>query len=96
MERVEVVGPDLVLMLDRSPGCASSSLGYDCCCVDRQFLDVVLPCKNKEEGGRRGLRPWPLRCLSQFLSERKERLLEGECVANVCVYLSPLGEAMYL
>ena len=25
--------------------------------------------------GRRGLRPWPLRCLSQFLSERKERLL---------------------
>ena len=31
--------------------------------------------KNKKEGGRRGLRPWPLRCLSQFLSERKERLL---------------------
>ena len=26
-------------------------------------------------GGRRGLRPWPLRCLSQFLSEREKRLL---------------------
>ena len=26
-------------------------------------------------GDRRGLHPWPLRCLSQFLSERKERLL---------------------
>ena len=25
--------------------------------------------------GRRWLCPWPLRCLSQFLSERKERLL---------------------
>ena len=30
--------------------------------------------KTKKKG-RRGLCPWPLRCLSQFLSERKERLL---------------------
>ena len=27
--------------------------------------------------GRQGLRPWPLRCLSQFLLERKDRLLRG-------------------
>ena len=27
--------------------------------------------------GRRGLRSWPLRCLSQFLSERKERCSGG-------------------
>ena len=35
------------------------------------------PTKTIKMGGRRGLRPWPLRCLSQFLSERKERLLGG-------------------
>ena len=33
--------------------------------------------KTRKKGGRRGLRPWPLRCLSKFLSERKERLLRG-------------------
>ena len=52
--------------------------------------------KNKQEGGSGGLRPWPLRCLSQFLSERKERLLRGRiCLVWRCVsklaYLSPLG-----
>ena len=30
--------------------------------------------KTGEKGGRRGLRPWPLRCLSQLLSERESRL----------------------
>ena len=34
--------------------------------------------KTIKMGGRRGLRPWPLRFLSQFLSERKERLLKGD------------------
>ena len=34
--------------------------------------------ETRKKGGRRGLRPWPLRCLSQFLSERKERLLRGQ------------------
>ena len=28
--------------------------------------------KTRKKGGRRGLRPWPLQCLSQFLSERIE------------------------
>ena len=39
-------------MLDRSTGCASLSLGYDCCCADRQVLNVALLCKNnqKEKG----------------------------------------------
>ena len=55
---------------------------------------MVLPCKNKEEGGgggggggggRRGLRPWPLRCLSQFpLRENKENL-DRLVLASVCV-----------
>ena len=34
-----------------------------------------LSTKTRKKGGWRGLGPWPLRCLSQFLSERKERLL---------------------
>ena len=42
-------------MLDRSTGCASSGLGYDCCCADRQVLNVAhLFKKNqKEEGSAR-------------------------------------------
>ena len=31
--------------------------------------------RTRRKKGRRGLRPWPLRCLSQILSERKERML---------------------
>ena len=30
-------------------------------------------CKTKKRKGRRGRGPWPLRCLSQTLPERKER-----------------------
>ena len=33
-----------------------------------------LPAKIREEGGRRGLGPWPLRCLSQALFEGEERM----------------------
>ena len=39
--------------------------------------------KTIKMGGRRGLRPWPLRCLTQFLSERKERLLKGANMSRV-------------
>ena len=31
--------------------------------------------KTRKKVGRLGLRPWPLRCLSQFLLKRKDRLL---------------------
>ena len=31
--------------------------------------------RTRRKKGRRGLCPWPLRCLSQILSERKERML---------------------
>ena len=42
-------------MLDRSTGCASSGLGYDCCCADRQVLNAARPCKKnqKKEGSVR-------------------------------------------
>ena len=42
-------GPRLIL--DRSTGCVSLGLGYDCCCADRQVLNVALLYKNKKEGG---------------------------------------------
>ena len=43
-----------------------------------QAPDMALLCKDKKEKkSRQGLCPWPLRCLSQFLSERKDRLLRG-------------------
>ena len=52
--------------------------------VGLQALGVALLCKNNKEGGQRGLRPWPLRCLSQFLSERKENLFRGR-MCCVCL-----------
>ena len=38
---------------------------------------MALLYKNKKECGPVGLRPWPLRCLSRFLAERKDKLLRG-------------------
>ena len=40
--------------------------------------------KIRKKGGRRGLCPWSLRGLSQFLSERKDRLLRGR-MCCICV-----------
>ena len=50
-----------------------------CCCSPLQ--------KTSKKKGRRGFRPWPLRCLSQFLPEKKIDCIKGECVA----YLSSMG-----
>ena len=61
LERVGVVGPELGLLW-----------------AGLKALDRSTPLQKQERGkGRQGLRPWPLRCLSQFLSERKDRLLRG-------------------
>ena len=43
-------GPGLVL--NRSTGRASSGLGFDCCCADRQVLDAALPCKKNQKEER--------------------------------------------
>ena len=48
--------------------------------------------RNRKKKGRRGLRPWPLRCLSQILSERKERMLK---LLGIGVPFSG-GAALYL
>ena len=34
-----------------------------------------LTAKTRKKGGRRGLGPWPLRCLSQTLFQREEKVL---------------------
>ena len=77
MERVGVVGPEPGLLwtglkaLDRRAG-------------DRTAARLVYrlwmwhsSAKTRKKVGRLGLRPWPLRCLSQFLAKRKDRLLRG-------------------
>ena len=68
MERVGVVGSNLdcwrVGLLDAR----SSKLNRDCNNGDLLALGGGSPLqKTRKKGGRRGLRPWPLRCLSQFL-----------------------------
>ena len=56
-----IVGPEIGLLL-------GLSAGFEC--------DTPLQ-KARKKVGQRGFRPWPLRCLSQFLAERKDRLLRG-------------------
>ena len=43
--------------------------------------------RTRKKKGRQGLRPWPLRCLSQFLSEKKDRLL-SEQMCCICQRMS--------
>ena len=77
LECIGVVGPEIGLLLGWSAGSGSSGLRYVRGWAGLQALGVALLYKNKKEGGSPGLRPWPLRCLSQFLAERKDRLLRG-------------------
>ena len=61
LERAGVVGPEFGLLLGWSAGSS-----------------VALLCKNKKVEGLAGASPVaPLQCLSQFLHERKGRLLRG-------------------
>ena len=86
LERFGVVGQEIGLLLGWSAGSGYGTTGL-------QSLDVTLLCKDKKERkGRRGFRLWPLRCLSQFLSERKDRLLRGRMS---CVTFTD-GVAWYL
>ena len=48
--------------------------------------------KTRKKKARRGLRLWPLRCLSQFFSKRKDRLLRG----RMCCVPFTDGVAWYL
>ena len=66
--RLWIVGPEIGPRLGWFAGSRCGTAGT-------QALDVAHLCKYKKEEGSAGLRPWPLRCLSQFLAERKYRLL---------------------
>ena len=67
-------------------GSLSRNLG--CCWAGLQALASLSSTKTRKKKGWRGLRPWPLRCLSQFFPTRKDRLLK---VRMFFVYLSPRG-----
>ena len=71
MERIGVVRPKIELLLGWSAGSGCGTAGL-------HARDVAFLCKDKKEEGSAGLRPWPLRCLSQFLAERKDRLLSRQ------------------
>ena len=77
LERVRVVGPE--------PGLLWTGLkALDHRARDRTAAGLVYrlwmwhsSAKTRKKVGRLGLHPWPLRCLSQFIAERKDRLLRG-------------------
>ena len=96
LERVGVAGPDSDYWLVRDAG---YWIVWGWGRIAAAMLDCRLwvwhfSAKTRKKGGRRGLRPWPLRCLSQSLSERKGRMLRGgicliwRCVSELA-YLSP-------
>ena len=50
------------------------------------------PCKkDKLQRGSAGLRPWLLRCLSQFLSDERKSTTQRANVLRMFAYLSPMG-----
>ena len=77
MERIGVAGPNWncrwagLQALDRQAGDRTDA-GLVC-----RLWMWHSSAKTRKKKGRRGLHPWPLRCLSQFLAERKDKLLGG-------------------
>ena len=98
LERVGVVGPDSDLLVGWDVG--SWIIWAEVGSLQCWSTGSHSSAKTRKKGVRRGLCPWLLRCLSQFLSERKKRdCLECECVvyedayqcACVFAYLSSMG-----
>ena len=70
----------MFMMMLFSTGLGWSVLGslgrnQGCCWTGPQVLALYSSAKTRKKKGRQGLHPWPLRCLSQFLAGRKDRLL---------------------
>ena len=78
LERVGVAGPDpgYLLVWDAGYWIVGAGVGL-LLLLDCRLWVWYFSAKTRKKGGRQGLRPWPLRCLSQLLSERKERMLRG-------------------
>ena len=100
LERFGVVGPEPGLpwtglkALDRRAGDRTAA-GLVC-----RLWMWPSSVKTRKKKGRRGIRLWPLRCLSQFLSEIKDRLLRGRMFLRTfhrwgglvfIVYVFPVG-----
>ena len=54
-----------------------------CCWTGLQALTLYSSAKTRKKKGRRGVRPWPFRCLSQFLHERKDKLFRGRMFLRI-------------
>ena len=73
LERVGVVGPDLDCWLVGDAGYWVVGAGEGLLLL-RWTVDSGCGTSLQKQGrrGRQGLRPWPLRCLSQSLSQKKK------------------------
>ena len=76
LERVGVVGLDQDCWQAELEDAGSSGQLRIAVMLICRLRSKHLSAKTRKKGGRRGLGPWPLRCLSQILSERKERMLK--------------------
>ena len=90
LERVGVVEPELGLLWTDAEGSwiVGDEVGLLQCWSAGSGRGTPLQKQERRKNGRQGLRPWPLRCLSQFLSEKKDRLLRGRmCCVCLCMSL---------
>ena len=88
IERIGVFGPDLDcwragLQVVRRLAWGRTAAAL----IGRLWMWHSSAKRTRKKKGQRGLRPWPLRCISQFLSVRKDRLLRGR-MCCVCQRMS--------
>ena len=98
LERVGVAGsdPNSWLIGDVGYWIVGAGVGLLLLLIGRLWVWLSPARRTKRKKGRRGLRPWPLRCLSQILSERKERMLRWPSIGVwICVPFT-VRVAMYL
>ena len=78
LESVVVVGPDpdSWLIGDAGYWIVGAGVGLLLLLIGRLWMWHSPARRTKRKKGRQGLCPWPLRCLSQILSERKEIMLK--------------------
>ena len=98
LERMGVAGSDPNSWLIRDAGywIVGAGVGLLLLPIGRLWVWHSPARRTKRKKGRRGLRPWPLRYLSQILSERKERMLRLLSIGVwICVPFT-VGVAMYL
>ena len=78
LERIGVVGPVLGCYWAGLQAVRRRAWGRTAAALIGRLWTWHFPARRTiEEKGRRGFRPWPLRCLSQFLSERRDKPLRG-------------------